>query len=172
MKTNHQSTSTDPGAKPAGYFKKAKGIANCYQYIDSDGEPGAFYLRGNIDGREIRRRLQNKDRTVLQREILSLMQKLKSQAEGRLIPKRFGEFLDEYVEVLRADIAPKTLENVVWVQKELRNSFGQLNSKLDQITTGHLRAWLDELTLQKTSIDPKLASSHVDLAIDPETSSD
>jgi len=96
VKTNHQSTSTDSEVKPAGYFKKAKGIANCYQYISSDGKPGAFYFRGNIEGREIRKRLQNKDRTVLQREILSLMQKLKSQAEGKLIPKRFGEFLDEY----------------------------------------------------------------------------
>jgi len=155
MKKDHQSTSADSGVKPAGYFKKAKGITNCYQYIDSDGRPGAFYFRGNINGREIRKRLQNKDRTVLQREILSLVQKLRNQAEGKLISKRLGEFLDQYVEVLRADIAPKTLENVVWVQKELRNSFRQIHCNLDQVTTGHLRVWLDDLILKKTVADPK-----------------
>ena len=155
MKKDHQSTSADSKVKPTGYFKKAKGITNCYQYIDSDGRPGAFYFRGNINGREMRKRLQNKDRTVLQREILSLVQKLRNQAEGKLIPKRLGEFLDQYIEVLRADIAPKTLENVVWVQKELRRSFRQLHCNLDEITTGNLRAWLDDLILEKTDTDPK-----------------
>jgi len=155
VNTEERSTPTDSGAKPAGYFRKAKGIANCYQYMDSNGKPGAFYFRGNIEGREVRKRLQNKDRTVLQREILALTQRLKNQAEGKLIPKRFGEFLDQYVEVLRADVAPKTLENVVWLQKELRKSFSQINFDLDQITTGQLRAWLDDLILQKTGIDPK-----------------
>ena len=133
MKTNHHSISADSGVKPAGYFKKIKGISNCYQYIDSDGTPGAFYFRGNIYGREVRKRLQNKDRTVLQREILGLVGKLKNLAEGKLIPKRFGEFLQEYVEVLRADTAPKTLENIVWVQKELNTSFAHLNLSMDQI---------------------------------------
>ena len=155
MKTNHHSISADSGVKPAGYFKKVKGIANCYQYIDSDGTPGAFYFRGNIHGREVRKRLQNKERTVLQREILGLVGKLKNLAEGKLIPKRFGEFVQEYVEVLRADTAPKTLENIVWVQKELNTSFAHLNLSMDQITTGHLRGWVDGLIMQKTKADPE-----------------
>lgn len=158
MNPDEQSTLTGPEVKPAGRFKKVKGIANCYQYMDSDGTPGAFYFRGNIHGREVRKRLQNKERTVLQREILVLVGKLKNLAEGKLIPKRFGEFLQEYVEVLRADTAPKTLENIVWVQKELNTSFAHLNLTLNQITTGHLRGWMDELIIRKTKKDPETGS--------------
>ena len=147
-----QSKLTGPDTKVTGHFTKIDGERNLYRYIEANGELGSFYFRGNIEGRERRKKLESRDKRALRREILSVQDELIQNKSRKIERFSLRSFIEEYIELKAAVVAPKTLENIAWVVKELRISFHEINLPIHKIETTMLRKWLDDLILAKTTI--------------------
>ena len=164
-----QSKLTGPDTKVTGHFTKIDGERNLYRYIEANGELGSFYFRGNIEGRERRKKLESRDKRALRREILSVQDELIQNKSRKIERFSLRSFIEEYIELKAAVVAPKTLENIAWVVKELKISFHEINLPIHKIETTMLRRWLDDLILAKTTISKITGKKNADSEIAPRT---
>lgn len=120
---------------------------NLLRYIGSKGN-GAWYFRGQINGKEVRKRLWATSKASARQAALDLQRKFRDGAGKPVYP--LDGFVKKYLQQREILRKPETFKKDLWVLEEFRKSYPDFEKiGIHEVTPEGLTQWLTDLRVQR-----------------------